>query len=593
MNDRPATSVAPCEAAPLPPLPPLSALIAWQQWGLQLGAAPHKQAQLAALAFRHWFTLADATTRSALAGLMVTDAASARDPGASAPAAAAPADRRFAGAQWQRWPFNLFALGHTLQQQWWRDATSDVPGLSPRTEGLVGLAAREWLQALSPANFPVTNPEVQAATLAERGANFRRGAAHLFDDVERALTGAPPAGAEAFVVGETVATARGKVIYRNRLIELIQYSPATAQVYAQPVLIVPDWMMKYYILDLSPENSLVAWLVARGHTVYMVSWHNPDGGDRSLSLDDYRVLGIEAALAAVTAVQPGQPIHAVGRCLGGTLLAIAAAARAGAARARTSLEAGGTGELASLTLLAAQTDFEQPGELALFVDDAQLVWLEQSTARTGCLDTRAMAAAFSLMRSGELFWGRMVREYLLGRRTPMIDLMAWHADRTRMPARMHAQYLRGLYLNNDLARGRLLAGGVPVSLADIALPVFMVATTTDQVAPWQSVYQLHRLTATEITLVLTPGGHDDGVVDPPAADGNHSRRAFRMATRAAGAPAMTPEAWAQQAQSIDGSWWTAWQHWLAPRSGERCAPPPPGTDGLDYGRAPGWYVRER
>ncbi|MCE2948568.1 MAG: alpha/beta fold hydrolase [Betaproteobacteria bacterium] len=553
--------------------PPLSAPLAWLQWWQQLALAPGRQARLAELALSN-------ATRIAAASLDPVAGSDARRPAASL----ASNDRRFEGPAWQQWPFNVYALGFSLQQSWWREAARPLPGLPERARRLVEFGARQMLEAASPANFPATNPDVLAATVREGGANLLRGGAHLLDDLHRMQRRLPPAGAEAFRVGATVATTPGQVVFRNRLIELIQYSPKTPSVQAEPVLIVPGWIMKYYILDLSPANSLVDWLVRTGYTVFMVSWLNPDARDRELSLDDYLCDGLQAALRAVGAIVPGRQVHAAGYCLGGTLLAIGAAAMArdGVERIRT------------LSLFAAQTDFSEPGELELFTDEAQLRWLEDEMQRTGYLDSRQMAAAFALLRSGDLVWTRAVREYLLGRREPLIDLMAWNADGTRMPARMHAEYLRALYQRNDLAHGRLRVAGRPVSITDIRVPVFMVATVADHVAPWQSVYQLHRLTDVEVTFALTTGGHNAGVVNPPPAPSDRARRHYQIATRPAGDLAATLDAqrWRETAPSVAGSWWTPWQAWLARHGSGESGLPPLGHDGLDYGRAPGAYVRQ-
>jgi polyhydroxyalkanoate synthase len=373
---------------------------------------------------------------------------------------------------------------------------------------------------------------------------LRQGLSNWLEDVQRWQAGAPPPGAEAYRVGHEVAITPGQVIYRNHLIELIQYSPSTAQVRPEPVLVVPSWIMKYYILDLSPHNSLIQHLVAQGHTVFAMSWANPGEQDRDLSMDDYLHMGVMDALDAVGRVLPQRSVHAVGYCLGGTLLAMAAAAMA----------RDGDQRLASLTLIAAQTDFSEPGELALFIDDSQVAHLEDIMWDRGYLDSAQMAGAFQWLNSNDLIWSRLLREYLLGERSPLSDLMAWNADGTRLPYRMHTEYLRRLFLNNDLASGRYPVGGKPVALTAIQCPIYAIGTVRDHVAPWRSVHKLHLLTNVDTTFVLTSGGHNVGIVNPPGVAG----RSFQALTQLHDGPYLDPDAWLQAAPSHEGSWWPHW-----------------------------------
>jgi len=374
-------------------------------------------------------------------------------------------------------------------------------------------------------------------------------------------------------------------VFRNALIELIQYAPTRPRVAAEPVLIVPAWIMKYYILDLSPNNSLVRWLVAQGHTVFMISWRNPGADMRDTSLDDYRTLGVMTAIDAVQAICGTAKLHAAGYCLGGTLLTIAAAAMA----------RDNDDRLASLSLFAAQTDFTEAGELQLFITTDQLEFLNDMMQTQGYLDSAQMGGAFQMLQSNDLVWSRAIRDYLLGEHEAPFDLMAWNADGTRMPARMHIEYLRGLFLNNDLAEGRFQVAGRPLALDDMKLPMFVVATERDHIAPWHSVFKLHLQNDGELTFVLTSGGHNAGIVSEPG----HPRRHFRLRVRDAGAHTLGPDEWQRDTAPQDGSWWPAWGAWLdrhaAPPADQALTlPPPMGAPGVEpLCDAPGTYVRER
>jgi polyhydroxyalkanoate synthase subunit PhaC len=553
-------------------LSPPALALAWADWWLHLANAPGKQAGLvekaAHKAVRFWLY--------AMRGAGSAEAQPCIEP--------LPQDHRFAAPEWRQPPFNLIYQSFLLAQQWWHNATTDVPGVTRHHAEVVAFASRQLLDMAAPSNFLPTNPLVLRVTAENAGLNLLRGAIAMAEDWERTVAGGPPVGAEAFRVGETVAVTPGKVVLRNRLMELIQYAPTTPTVRPEPVLIVPAWIMKYYILDLSPQNSLVRYLVARGYTVFMVSWKNPDAEDRDLSLDDYRTLGIEAALDAVQAIARrgrAQPkVHAVGYCLGGTLLALAAA----------NLARDDQDHLGSITLLAAQTDFEEPGELSLFIDEAQLGFLEDVMWEQGYLDSRQMAGAFQLLRSNDLIWSRGVRQYLLGEREPLNDLMAWNADATRMPYRMHSEYLRAMFLRNDLAEGRFEVGGRPVALSDIRVPIFAVGTERDHVAPWRSVFKLHLLTDTEVTFLLTSGGHNAGIVSEP----ERTDRRFRIRRSSADDRYLGPDRWLAEAEQRQGSWWPAWLEWLDARSHARVRPPPMGAPAKGYPpleAAPGSYVR--
>jgi polyhydroxyalkanoate synthase len=411
------------------------------------------------------------------------------------------------------------------------------------------------------------------------GENFVFGWQNWCNDLMRVLSAAPVD--QEFVVGKTVATSRGKVVYRNDLMELIQYYPTTGKVRPEPILIVPAWIMKYYILDLSPHNSLVKFLTGEGYTVFMISWRNPGPGDRDIAFDDYRKLGVKAAVDVIGVIVPGRQIHALGYCLGGTLLSIAAA----------TMGRDGDNRLKTITLLAAQTDFTEAGELTLFINESQIAFLEDMMWEHGVLDTTQMAGAFQLLRSNDLIWSRVSRDYLMGERASPSDLMAWNADATRLPYRMHSEYLRKLFLDNDLAEGRHLVEGKPIALSDIHPPIFAVGTVRDHVAPWKSVYKIHYQVDADVTFLLTSGGHNAGVVAPPGEDGHF----YQVRTKPEDAPYVGPDEWLKAAPRTEGSWWPEWTRWLTAQSGEPCEPPRMGTgspDGHKLPDAPGDYVHQ-
>jgi polyhydroxyalkanoate synthase len=548
-------------------LSPATLLQAYGDWIIHLAMSPGKQAELVQKAARKLVRFALYLGR--YAGDRSTTPCI--DP--------LPQDRRFVAEEWQQWPYNLIYQSFLLTQQWWHNATTEVHGVSKHHQDLVAFAARQFLDIFAPSNILAANPVVLKHTLEKGGANLAQGAIHMVEDWERAVAGRKLVGTETFRPGETVAVTPGKVIFRNRLMELIQYAPATAETHSEPVLVVPAWIMKYYVLDLSPGNSLVRYLVEKGHTVFMISWKNPDEGDRDLGMSDYRELGVMAALDAISAITPGKRVHAAGYCLGGTLLAIAAAAMA----------RDGDDRLSSLTLIAAQTDFTEAGELMLFIDECTVACLEDMMWEQGYLDTRQMAGAFQMLRSNDLIWSRGVNEYLLGERQPMTDLMAWNADATRLPYRMHSEYLRSLFLDNELSTGRYRVKDRPVSLSDIRVPIFAVGTEKDHVAPWRSVYKIHLPADTDVTFVLTAGGHNAGVVSEPG----HPRRHYRVTTHGKHDRYVDPDTWYATAPVKDGSWWPEWQAWLATRSAPPAPLPAMGNAKAGYpplADAPGSYV---
>ncbi|MDR7259589.1 polyhydroxyalkanoate synthase [Sphingomonas sp. BE270] len=551
-------------------LSPVTMMQAGLDWCAHLTISPGKRLQLAGKAGRKVQRITDYAVRR----VGQVDAAPAIEP--------LPQDRRFIGPAWRQFPFDLISQSFLLTQQWWHAATTGISGVSRHHEEMVAFAARQMLDVIAPTNFFATNPVLQRKIIETGGECLVEGAKHWMEDAERRARGEPPLGTEAFRAGETVAVTPGKVVFRNALVELIQYAPTTGIVRPEPILIVPAWIMKYYIFDLSPENSLIRWLVAEGYTVFVLSWHNPVSADRDLDIDAYRRLGPMAALDVVTAITGSAKVHGVGYCLGGTLLAITASAMA----------RDGDERLASLSLFAAQTEFSEPGELGLFIDEAQLNLLDNMMWSRGYLDSQQMGGAFQILRSNDLIWSQILGTYLMGEREPMTDLMAWNADGTRMPYAMHSEYLRTLFLDDDLAEGRFKVEGRTITLSSLRQQIFVVGTDRDHVAPWRSVHKLHWLSSAEIRFVLASGGHNAGIVSEPG----HRHRSYHVATRVLDGPALDPDDWLDQAEAHEGSWWPEWAAWLGDHSGRPQAPPPMGNAEKSLTPlcdAPGQYVLER
>jgi polyhydroxyalkanoate synthase subunit PhaC len=550
-------------------LSPISLALAAVDWGLHLLTQPAQAARLAARAqagaLRWW-------------GETLGETAPDGD------------DPRFVDPAWRAWPWAPVVHAYHAAEDWWRDATH-LRGMELHHSDMTRFFARQWLDLLSPSNLGLASPEVQQRTRERLGSNLVEGAAGALDRWRQSQGLAPLRAPEhPYRPGIEVAVTAGQVVYRNALVELIQYAPLTATVQTEPVFIVPSWIMKYYILDLSPHNSLVRWLVSQGHTVFILSWRNPDASDALLDMADYLDLGVFDPLAAIGRLLPGQPVHACGYCLGGTLLALAAAALARPGRIEGAER---LPELCSLSLLAAETDFSEPGEMGVLIDESQVALLEDMMAEQGYLSGAQMGGSFGYLHSRELVWSQANRSYWLGEPLQANDLMAWNADTTRMPAAMHSEYLRRCYLRNEIAEGRFPVQGRPVALSDLSLPLFVVGTEKDHVSPWQSVYKIHRLTDTALTFVLTSGGHNAGIVSEPG----HARRHYAMATRPANGPWQTPAAWQLQAVRADGSWWSAWHGWLLQHGSGRTVPARPVKVDAAWEAeavpAPGIYVHQR
>ncbi len=540
----------------------------WSEWALHLARAPGRQLELL-----------ERAQENALDLIMdMADSEKNSEP----PFKPKDFDHRFGHPAWQQFPFRAWQQSFLAAQDWWDQATEKLPGQEVGEANRARFMARQTLDLVSPSNFLWTNPEILEETVRLKGHNLIEGAAHLADDVVKTVTQRHDPPPEGYQIGRDLACTPGTVVFRNELMELIQYEATTEKVRPEPILIVPAWIMKYYILDLSPENSLVKYLVDQGFTVFIISWVNPTADQAELSLEDYRKRGVMAALDAISLIVPETRIHAVGYCLGGTMLAIAAATMA----------RDGDRRLASITLMAAQVDFVEAGELLLFLDEDQVAFLEDMMWDQGYLDRPQMARTFAAIRSEDLIYSRAVRRYFLGKEDLPSDIGVWNTDTTRMPARMHSEYLRGLFLENRLTAGRFAVEGRVIALKDIDAPMFIVATETDHIAPWQSVYKTQLFTDCDMTFLLTKGGHNGGILSEPG----HPRRHYRISHRPAGTKYIGPTGWKENHEPQPGSWWPEWSSWLASRSGPVVPPPDLGASasGLPpLDEAPGKYIHQR
>ncbi len=550
---------------------PYSVFQAWSDWALHLGRAPGRQIELAELAARNMVKLADFAANSAMGHQP--------DP----PFSPKKTDHRFKNEAWSKMPFAFWKQSFLANQDWWDHASDAVRGLSQPDSDRVRFMLRQALDLVSPSNFPTTNPEIINETLKQRGVNIIEGTEHFIDDLMRTWTQAAQDAPEGFRIGQDIACTPGKVVYRNELFELIQYAPTTDKVHAEPILIVPAWIMKYYILDLSPRNSMIRFLVSEGFTVFAISWRNPTVDQAHLSLEDYRKRGVMAAIDAVSVIVPDQKVHATGYCLGGTILSIAAATMA----------RDGDDRLASVSLFAAQVDFSEAGELLQFLDESQVAFLEDMMWAQGYLDRPQMSRTFASIRAEDLIYARAVRRYFLGKQDLPSDLTVWNNDTTRMPAKMHGEYLRGLFLENRLTAGRFAVEGKVIALKDITCPFFVVGTEDDHIAPWRSVYKIRLFTDSDLTFVLTKGGHNGGILSEPG----HPRRHFRKGERHEGDNYVDPDTWLRQDTPTEGSWWPEWSAWLARRSSsKRVSPPPMGRSDTPFtaiADAPGTYIFQK
>ncbi|XSG82508.1 MAG: PHA/PHB synthase family protein [Methyloligella sp. ZOD6] len=489
-----------------------------------------------------------------------------------------PGDNRFRDPDWtENQVYDFWKQAYLLTARWAEGVTRQTEGIDEPTRHKALFHLNQILTAISPSNFPFTNPEVVRTTLSSKAENLVQGMQQLAEDLERSkdILQISQTDLSAFQVGENLATTPGKVIFQNDIMQLIQYAPATEQVYERPLLIVPPWINKYYILDLVPQKSLIKWAVEQGYTVFVISWVNPDAKLARKTFEDYMHEGVLAALEVVERQLSLHYVNAMGYCVGGTLLSAALAYMA----------ARGDDRISSATFLTAQVDFTQAGDLLVFVDEGQLAELNAMMSAHGYLDGSRMAAVFNMLRPRDLIWPYVVNNYLLGKKPLPFDLLYWNSDSTRMPAANHAYYLREFYQLNKLARGEMTLSGVPLDLKKIRIPVFHLAAEQDHIAPANSVFIGSKLFGGPVRFVLAGSGHIAGVVNPPE---KHKYQFW------SGEPADTLEAWRRQAQETQGSWWPNWSEWLSGLSGVKVpARDPAAGPYRPIEDAPGSYVRVR
>jgi len=495
-------------------------------------------------------------------------------------AQAASSDNRFRNELWQNnLVFDYIKQSYLIAAQNIQKTVSDVEGLDAQSARKVKFFTRQYVDALAPTNFVMTNPEVLKATVETGGKNLLDGLNHLLHDLERGhgKLAISMTDYKAFKMGENVATTPGKVVFQNDLMQLIQYQPATNEVYKTPLLIVPPWINKYYILDLRQKNSFIKWAVDQGITVFVISWVNPGKDLAEKSFEDYMLEGPLAALDAVEKATGEREVNMIGYCLGGTLTAAALAW----------MRSKGQSRVKSVTFFTALLDFSEPGELGVFVDEGVLSKLEKKMESRGYLEGTEMAGTFNMLRANDLIWSFVVNNYLLGKDPFPFDLLYWNSDSTRMPAKMHTFYLRNMYIRNKLREpGGITLAGVPIDLSRVDIPTYFISTVEDHIAPWKSTYLGAELLSGPVRFVLGGSGHIAGIVNPPAANKYWYWTNEKLHDSA--------DEWLTTAEKHEGSWWSDWGSWLSGFGGEKVPARVPGTGGLKVlGDAPGTYASFR
>jgi len=491
-----------------------------------------------------------------------------------------PDDTRFSDPAWTQPAWALLKQWYLFYARSVQDALYQTPGLSPKERRRAAFWWRQGLNAMAPTNFLPTNPVAMRKAVESGGESLKRGFDIFLGDLQAGTI--RMTGQEGFAVGKNLATTPGAVVFRNRLLELIHYAPTAAQVRSMPIVIVTPCINKYYVLDLQPKKSLIRYLLDQGFDVYITSWKNPDASMRATGFEDYIIEGVHEAVRVAREQSGADKVNAAGYCIGGTLLSVYMAWLAGR-------QPPDENPVAAWTLFATLVDFQSPGDIEVFIDEASVAWLTEKMRMRGYLDGPEMAATFRLLRSNSLIWHYLMHGWLYGEPLPPSDILYWNMDCTRMASRMHEFYLRELYLDNKLCRpGALAIDGVPIDLSAVRQPFYQVGAEDDHITPWRQTFRINSLIEGEKRFVLTNSGHILGIVNPPFTP---PKRRYRVAPAHRGDAA---DAWATAAEQHAGSWWEDWSAWLAQHSGELRAPPPlESTAFPKLAEAPGTYVLER